>query len=420
MEASVNRFIKYAFATVVVFILVIGSFSGGFVAGNLAPSGVLGSLPGLRGLPAAVSTPAGAKSATPSDLQTTFAPFWESWDLLHKNYVDQPLDDTKLMQGAISGMLGSLGDSHTLYMNPSQYTQANTSLAGAYDGIGAWVDATGSYLAIVSPMKGSPAEKAGLQAGDVILKVDGVDQTGVPGDLVIQKVMGPAGTVVTLTIQRGSQDPFDVKVTRAHITIPSVEGKMLGGGIAYVQLNTFGDKTTTDLKSTLSDLLAKNPKGLILDLRNNGGGYLNTAIEVVSQFIDKGPVVFEKYGDGHLDEHDAQPGGLALKIPMVVLINEGSASASEITAGALQDDGRAKLVGVVSYGKGSVQNWIPLSNNQGAVAITIAKWLTPLKRTIDHVGLTPDVVVKMTKDDVTAGRDPQLDAAIQTVLAIIK
>ena len=375
-------------------------------------------LPALSGLPSASG--AGANGGTPADLQGLFAPFWESWDLLHKNYVDQPLDDTKLMQGAIRGMLGSLGDSHTLYMDPSQYTQANTSLAGAYDGIGAWVDATGDYLAIVSPMKGSPAEKAGLKSGDKILKVDGVDQTGIPGDLVIQKVMGPAGTDVTLTILRAGLDPFDVKVTRAHITIPSVEGKMLGSGIAYVQINTFGDTTTDELNSTLKDLMAQHPKGLILDLRNNGGGYLDTAIQVVSQFVDKGPIVFEKYGDGHLKEHDAISGGQALNVPMVVLINEGSASASEITAGALQDDGRAKLVGVTSYGKGSVQNWIALQNNQGAVAITIAKWLTPLKRTIDHIGLTPDVVVKITKDDITAGRDPQLDAAVQTVLGMIK
>jgi carboxyl-terminal processing protease len=402
---------------IVVLILVMGSFSGGFIAGHVAPAGLFARLPAIPGL---APTSTSGTSATPADKQALFSPFWESWDLLHQNYVDQPLDDTKLMQGAIRGMLGSLGDSHTLYMDPSQYTQANTQLAGAYDGIGAWVDASGDYLAIVSPMKGSPAEKAGLKPQDKIIKIDGVDQAGIPGDLVIQKVMGKAGTDVTLTILRAGQDPFDVKVTRAHITVPTVEGKMLGSGVAYVALNTFGDNTADDLHNTLKDLMAQNPKGLILDLRNNGGGYLDTAIKVVSEFSDKGVVVYEKYGDGKLDEHDVIPGGLATKIPMVVLINEGSASASEITAGALQDDGRAKLVGVTSYGKGSVQNWIGLSNNQGAVAITIAKWLTPLKRTIDHIGLTPDVVAKITKDDYAAGRDPQLDAAIAAVLAMVK
>ena len=412
-----NKFVKITFMVIVVLILVMGSFSGGFIAGHVAPAGLFARLPAIPGL---APTSTSVTSATPADKQALFSPFWESWDLLHQNYVDQPLDDTKLMQGAIRGMLGSLGDSHTLYMDPSQYTQANTQLAGAYDGIGAWVDASGDYLAIVSPMKGSPAEKAGLKPQDKIIKIDGVDQAGIPGDLVIQKVMGKAGTDVTLTILRAGQDPFDVKVTRAHITVPTVEGKMLGSGVAYVALNTFGDNTADDLHNTLKDLMAQNPKGLILDLRNNGGGYLDTAIKVVSEFSDKGVVVYEKYGDGKLDEHDVIPGGLATKIPMVVLINEGSASASEITAGALQDDGRAKLVGVTSYGKGSVQNWIGLSNNQGAVAITIAKWLTPLKRTIDHIGLTPDVVAKITKDDYAAGRDPQLDAAIAAVLAMVK
>ena len=412
-----NKFARFAFTALVALILVMGSFSGGFIAGHLAPTGLFAKLPGIPGVPTASAS---SSSATPSDTQTLFAPFWQSWDLLHQNYVDQPLDDTKLMQGAIRGMLGSLGDAHTLYMDPAQYTQANTSLSGQYDGIGAWVDPSGDYLSIVSPMKGSPAEKAGLKSQDKIVKINGVDQAGIPGDLVIQKVLGPAGTDVTLTILRTGQDPFDVKVTRAHITIPSVEGKMLDSGVAYVALNTFGDSTAQDLRSTLTDLMAKNPKGLILDLRNNGGGYLDTAIQVVSEFKDKGVVVYEKYGDGRLVEHDVVSGGLATQIPMVVLINEGSASASEITAGALQDDGRAKLVGVTSYGKGSVQNWIPLSNNKGAVAITIAKWLTPLKRTIDHIGLTPDVVVKITKDDFTAGRDPQLDAAVKTVLAMVK
>jgi carboxyl-terminal processing protease len=243
--------------------------------------------------------------------------------------------------------------------------------------------------------------------------------TGIPGEIVIQSVLGPAGTDVVLTIVRGDAEPFDVTVTRAHIVLKSAEGKMLDNGIAYVQINTFGDNTTAELRAALKDLMAQNPKGLVVDLRNNGGGYLTTAIEVGSEFIGKGPIMFEKYGDGTMKEYDANSGGQALDIPMVVLINEGSASASEIVAGALQDTKRAKLVGVTSYGKGSVQEWLPLSNNQGAVRITVARWLTPLKRTIHHIGLTPDVVSKMTKEDFDAGRDPQLDAAIKALQAMI-
>jgi carboxyl-terminal processing protease len=186
------------------------------------------------------------------------------------------------------------------------------------------------------------------------------------------------------------------------------------GDIAYIQLNTFGDTTSRELRDALRELMAKNPKGLILDLRNNGGGYLRTSVEVLSQFVKQGEVaLYEQYGDGKRDTFTTSGGGLATDIPMVVLINEGSASASEIVAGALQDYGRAILVGTKSYGKGSVQNWIPLNGNEGAVRITIAKWLTPKERTIHKIGLEPDVKVELTKEDRDAQRDPQLEKALE-------
>ena len=359
-----------------------------------------------------------AQTATPDeDLQTLFKPFWQAWQLVHEQYVDQPVDDTKLMEGAIRGMLASLGDPHTSYMDPDEYTQANMEMEGEYDGIGAWVDSSGDYLTIVSPMAGSPAEKAGLKPGDKIIAVDGEDITDVDPDLVIRKVLGPAGTTVHLTVLReGSDEPLEFDVTRAHITIPSVEGKMLDSGIAYVHIYTFGANTGDELRKVLEDLMAQNPKGLVLDLRYNGGGYLNTAIDVASEFLPSGKVVlYEQYGDGSRDIHKTRGTGLATDIPMAVLINEGTASASEVVSGALQDYGRAQLVGVTSYGKGSVQIWTPLSDN-GAVRVTIARWLTPNERTIDKIGLEPDVVVEMTEDDYKAGRDPQLDKAVDLLL----
>ena len=317
-------------------------------------------------------------------------------------------------------MLESLGDQHTSYMDPVQYSDANADLSGEYEGIGAWVDITGEYLTIVSPMTGSPAEKAGIKSGDKIIAIDGEDMTGLDGELVRRKVLGPAGTTVRLTIIReGLEEPLDIEVTRARITVPSVESKMLDGNLAYVKLNTFGDTTTSELRSQLETLLAQNPGGLILDLRNNGGGYLVTAIEVVSEFVGKGVVMYEEYGDGTRQTFEAQPGGLATEIPLVVLINEGTASASEIVAGAVQDYGRGKLVGVTSFGKGSVQTWVPLSDNQGAVRVTVAKWLTPDGRTIHKLGLTPDVVVEMTAEDYDAGRDPQLDKTVEVLLELV-
>jgi len=195
--------------------------------------------------------------------------------------------------------------------------------------------------------------------------------------------------------------------------VPSVISKMLEGDVAYIRLYTFGETTTKELRAALDTLLAEKPVGLILDLRNNGGGYLQTGIEVASEFIEKGVIVIEESGDGTRENFEALPGGKATDIPMVVLVNKYSASASEIVAGAIQDHARGKLVGETTFGKGSVQSWIPLVDDQGAVRITIARWLTPNGRLIHKVGLTPDVEVARTEADTQAEKDPQLDKAVE-------
>jgi carboxyl-terminal processing protease len=420
MEAFVNNTTKTVLGLFVAVILLAGAFSGGFIAGHLIPA--TGQLPVISNLlPSSQSPQPDQQSATPGDLQTLFAPFWEAWNVVHKQYVDQPVDDQKLMQGAIRGMMDALGDKQTFYMEPQLYQTETSSLQGQYEGIGAYVDTDGEYLTIVSPIQGSPADKAGLKPGDKVIAIDGQDMKGVAPEQARLKVLGPEGTTVNLTVAReGESQPLKFTITRAKITIRSAEGKMLKNDIAYIDINTFGERTTQELRDTLDQLLKQNPKGIIIDLRNNPGGYLTTAVEVASEFIDKGQVVlYEQYGNGSRDTHKTLGNGRATNIPLVVLINEGSASASEILAGALQDYGRAKLVGVQSYGKGSVQNWVPLSNNEGAARVTIARWLTPKERLIDHVGLTPDVFVAMTPEDAQAGRDPQLDAAMETMLAIL-
>jgi carboxyl-terminal processing protease len=269
-------------------------------------------------------------------------------------------------------------------------------------------------------MPGSPAEQAGLQPGDKVIAIDGEDMTGIPGDLVIRRVLGPAGSTVQLTIAReGESKPLDFEIIRAHIVVPSVESKMLDNGIGYIKLNTFGDNSTSELRAALKEILAQKPRGLVLDLRNNGGGYLTTAIEVVSEFIGEGVVMVEKFGDGESKTYNAQRGGMATEIPLVVLVNKGTASASEIVAGAVQDYARGKLVGETTFGKGSVQIWTPLSNDQGAVRVTVAKWFTPKERTIHEVGLTPDVVVELTEEDAKADRDPQLEKALEVLEELI-
>ena len=415
-----NKTLKYIFVVLVIIVVALGSFAGGFVSGHLLP---FVSIPGLDPITLAPPTTSPEQqSATPSEFQSLFSPFWEAWNLVHENYVDQPVDDVALMRGAISGMMNALGDQHSTYMDPKTFAEANSSLAGEYEGIGAFVDTTAEYLTITSPIPGSPAERAGLLSGDQIVAIDGEDMTGIDAEVARTKVLGPANTVVHLTVARKDEEKLlEFDVTREKITMKSSTGKMLENDIAYIQITTFGEKTTPELLAALKELIAQNPKGIVLDLRNNGGGYLQTAVEVTSQFMGDGVVLYEQYGDGARTTYDVQPGGMVTdtKIPMVVLINEGSASASEIVAGALQDSGRAKLVGATSYGKGSVQNWIPLSGDNGAVRITIAKWLTPKEHTIHEIGLTPDVVVTMTEEDYKAKRDPQLDAAVETLLATL-
>lgn len=405
-------------------LLVLSSFSAGAVVGNLLiPQSDLNWFNrGPNSVPA--HSGEGESSADSAGLSTDelFIPFWEAWEIVQDQFVDQPVDETAMMRGAISGMLESLGDDHTSYMDPDQYMQANIPMDGEYEGIGAWVDTTTDYLTIISPMSGSPAEKAGLLPGDQVIKIDGEDMTGLDGTLVIRKVLGPAGSTVVLTVQReGEPAPFEVTIVRAKINIPSVESSMLENRVGYVQILTFGQDTRDELRNNLEDILSQDPVGLVVDLRNNGGGYLQTAVEVGSEFIGEGIILYEDYGeDETTEEFNALKNGLATDIPLVMLVNGGSASASEIVAGAIQDHDRGPLVGATTFGKGSVQNWIALSDNQGAVRVTIARWLTPDKRQIHGTGLVPDYEVEFTEEDFLAELDPQLDKAIEILLNLIE
>jgi len=427
----VEKTSKYILGILAVLVLLTGSFAGGFITRHaLAQTGIF---PGFSDSPhpeiilsptSAPSTPVTPNddqtSATPSELQTLFVPFWEAWNIVHEQYVNQPVDDTVLMQGAIRGMLEAVGDDYTYYMDPRVFELESTSLSGEYQGIGAYVDTQGEFLTVVSPIEGSPAEAAGLRPGDMIIAIDGEDMADYTPEEARQRVLGEAGTTVVLTIQREEEpEPLEFTIVRAKIMVASVTGEMLDNGIAYVDINQFGDNTTSELRTVLDELLLQNPQGIVLDLRFNPGGYLITSVEVMSEFIDEGVVLIEQYGDGTRDVYSALGNGRATDLPMVVLINEGSASASEILAGALQDYGRAELVGVQSFGKGSVQVFAPLSNEQGAVRVTIAKWLTPEERTIEDTGLSPDHIVEMTDEDYDNDLDPQLDKAVEVLLGLI-
>jgi carboxyl-terminal processing protease len=343
-----------------------------------------------------------------------FGAFFQAWDIIHTRFVNQPVDDTKLLQGAIDGMMKSLGEPNSTYMDPVLYETATTSLSG-YEGIGASVDITGPYLKIIAPFAGSPAEKAGLKPGDEIIKIDGVDMTGKTVDDARTLLLGPTGTHVRLTIRRaGETELLEFDVIRAKIEIPVVESRMLANQIAYLRLSIFSEAADAQVKAALTELMKNNPKGLILDLRGNPGGLVTAAVDVASQFFPENTLLFvEKSGTAADNSYFTHSGGLAVGTPLVVLVDSGSASAAEIVSGAIQDHNRGKLVGTVTYGKGSVQEWIPLQDNMGAVRITVALWYTPNGRQISEKGLTPDVPVTLTEAEHQAGKDPQLDKAVE-------
>jgi len=405
------------FGVLAAVVFIAGTFAAGVIVGNafLPQTTLSGNPVDPMKIP--------GEEQNSSSMEELFQPFWEAWSIVQEQYVDQPVDNVALMRGAITGMLEALGDQHTSYMDPDEFYQANIPMDGEYEGIGAWVDTDSEYLTIISPMPDSPAEKAGLQPGDEVIAINGEDMTGIDGNVAIKKVLGPAGSEVVLTIRREDRpDPFDVSIVREKISMPSVEVEFFDqDNIGYVQIYTFGSDTRGELRDGLQELLDKNPDGLVVDLRNNGGGYLQTAVQVASEFISEEVILYEDYGpDQALKTFEANRGGLATEIPLVLLVNEGSASASEIVAGAFQDYQRAPLVGKTTFGKGSVQNWIELSNDQGAVRVTIARWLTPDKRQIHEEGLTPEYEVDYTEEDFQDEQDPQLEKAVEVLLDLIE
>jgi len=355
----------------------------------------------------------GVFNSDTDNLNVLFQPYLQAWDIVHDQYLEQPVDDTSLMQGSIRGLMDSLNDPYSAYMDPEEYKLLNTPIEGEYTGIGAWVDTTGDFLVIISPMPGSPAEEVGLQPEDKVIAIDGENVTGINPEVVLEKVLGPADSFVKLTIQRENEEELlEFNIKREVIMIPSVEGEILDNNIGYIRLYTFGVNSSEEVQNEVENMLSAGIKGLIFDLRNNSGGLVDASVDVVSVFLDDAVVLIEEWPDGTTKEYETKNNSIAPEIPLVVLVNNGSASASEITAGALQDAGRATLVGTQTFGKGLIQNWIPLQQENGAIRITIARWLTPNGRQIQGDGLTPDYVSELTEEDIDQTNDRQLQKAI--------
>jgi len=340
--------------------------------------------------------------------------FWDVWGILASKYVDpQALDFREMVYGSIKGMVYSLNDPYTTFLTPKENKEFQNSLEGTLEGIGAELTLRNDLITVVSPLKNSPAKKAGLQPEDVILKIDGVDVNEYTFEQAVMKIRGPRGSKVILTISRkGHNEPIDLTITRETINVSSVEWKMIEG-IALIELNQFGTKTKDEFSKTISEMLPKRPKGIILDLRYNGGGYLDGAVDIVSEFIEKGKVVSVKKRNPEEDEVIYVNGKARVaNTPLVVLINKGSASASEIVAGAIQDYGRGKILGEQSFGKGTVQEVENLIDGS-SLRITVAKWYTSNNNNISEVGIKPDIVVERSVDDMSSNKDPQLDAALE-------
>lgn len=335
------------------------------------------------------------------------------YGLMQRNF-DGKIDAQSALEGARKGLVAAGGDPYTVYMTAAEGKALSDDLSGKLSGIGAEIGIKNNVLTVVAPISGAPAEKAGIRPQDLIAKIDGEDTTGLTVDKAVSKIRGKAGTTVKLTVlHTGAPETTEITVTRADLTIPSVKWSLKDGNVAYIKVSTFGTDTTTLINQAATELKGQGATKAILDLRNDGGGYLDAGVAVASQFLTEGKTVVSERTNGKtVDTMNSQGTGQLAGLPLVVLINGGSASASEIVAGALHDNGAAKLVGEKSFGKGSVQEIKKLGNGD-QLKVTVAHWYTPKGVNINKEGIKPDVEVKLTNEDYNASRDPQLDKALE-------
>ncbi len=344
-----------------------------------------------------------------------FSLLWQVLDRINADYLFRPVDGKKLLYGAVSGLVNALGDPYTSFLDPEENSQFNDSLEGVYEGIGAELGIRDNQLIIVAPLEGSPAQQVGIRPSDKILEIDGVSTAGLLITDAVAKIRGASGTKVELTLQRGTGPAFKVTITRDRITVKSVRFVDKGGGIYYFKVSRFGSDTSAEWDEVVAKVKSAAPKGLVLDLRSNPGGYLSAAVYLSSEFLRGGVVAIQEDSSGgrHSLEVESTKNNHAFAgVPVVVLIDRGSASASEIVAAALREKAGARLVGERSFGKGTVQDAEEFSDGSG-LHLSVAKWLTPSGEWIHEKGLNPDFTVTLTEAEIAAGRDPQLDKALE-------
>ncbi|NMB91887.1 S41 family peptidase [candidate division WWE3 bacterium] len=388
----------------VTFLVAVGFFYGGYYMGKR------GFIFEVRKNPPKVEV----INQYPADKEIDFSLFWNVWDLLNSSYLERPVDPQKMLYGAISGMVDSLGDPYTSFLTPDVNKSFGDALGGKYEGIGAELGLKDNQLIIVSPFDGSPAKSAGIKPGDKIVKIEGESTFGMSVSEAVAKIRGSAGTKIGLTIQTNDEEPRDLIITRGLITVASVSWEDKGDGTIYIRISRFGSETNEEWDRVASEInvKAKELDALVIDVRGNPGGYLQSAVYIAEEFFRGKVVVYEEEATGEQIPLEATRVGMFGDVPAVfVLIDEGSASASEILAAALRDNVGAKLIGMKSFGKGTIQDAKDFEDGSG-IHITIAKWLTPNKVWIHKKGLEPDIKVEITNEDSMARKDTQLDKAL--------
>lgn len=346
------------------------------------------------------------------------------WQTINSDFVSQPVDESKLFEGAISGIVESLHDPYSVYLSPSETQDFKREIQGTFEGIGAEIGIKRGQLTVIAPLSGSPADQAGLLANDVILEIDDQTTSGLSLDEAVQRLRGLTGTIVKLNIKSGETAPRVVEITRDKIEVKSVtlEKRPIGQNTneyyAYLKLTSFTSTTDVEVRQLARELLVDQPAGIVLDMRNNPGGILDSAVEIAGIFLDKDVTILYEEQAEQRTPHTTTEAGDLKDIPLTVIVNGGSASASEIVAGAFQANGRAKIVGQKTFGKGTVQNFVELKN-RGSLKLTVARWLTPDGQSIDEAGITPDQTIDLTDEDYDADRDPQLDGAVSILAASI-
>jgi len=378
------------------------AYDAGFKAGQDKPKTII--VKGLSDL----------ETAKPEEVD--FGTFWQAWALIDEEYLKaDDVGSQERVYGAIKGLLGSLNDPYSDFFSPQENQKFQEDIRGSFGGIGAEIGFRDGQLVIIAPLKDTPASRAGLEAGDKILKIDEKITDGLSVDRAVRLIRGAKGTVVTLTILReGWDEPKEIKITRDTITVPTLDLEIEDGGIANLKLHAFNANTPYLMSRAAATMINAGVKGIVLDLRGNPGGYLDTAVEFAEWFLPKDTLVVRQEGRGgvQLGELKTRRNGQFKDIPLVVLVNKASASASEIVAGALRDERGVKIVGEKSFGKGTVQDLRNLKDNS-SVKLTIANWVLPKGDIIEGKGLTPDYEISISEEDVKNGKDPQFNKALE-------